>query len=233
MKKIIGFFTVLFLVSCSKNFDKTYKGKIGNKYDIIITLFADGGEVQGEYFYEAKGQALRLNGNVDNEGNIILQETLDGKRTGVINAKKVGDEINGVWKNPNNGKELDFSVKEVDINYNDVYFEKSIKAAKKQEEIEYKKLTGTFSDKHNKRRKAKIEYLGNNQLLFEIDVASANCAREPYKGVAKILNLNKSVFKKGNFELTLLFQGRNVDVNYKGSDDDLGLFCYPSGIFTR
>lgn len=69
------------------------------------------GSVEGFYFYEKQGQALRIDGNEDDNGNMILHETLDEKRTSVINAKKIGNEINGILKNPNTGKELNFSVK--------------------------------------------------------------------------------------------------------------------------
>lgn len=88
MKKLTILFVFFILTSCNKNFEKTYKGKIANKYDIILTLSSDGDRLEGFYFYKSKGQALRLEGNIDNNGNLILQETVEGKRTGVINAKK-------------------------------------------------------------------------------------------------------------------------------------------------
>lgn len=233
MKKLTIFFAFVTLISCSKNFNKTYKGQIANKYDIIVTLSSDSDKVEGFYFYKSKGQGLRLEGNIDANGNLILQESLEGKRTGVINAKKIGDEINGVWKNPNTGKELDFSVKETDINYSEIFVKTSLEADKKQNEIDYKKLTGTFTSKIDERSKVNVEYLGNNQLLFEIDVASAKCAMDAYKGVANVINLNKSVFKKGDFELTFKFLGRDLDIIPKGRDEDLGMYCYPSGQFSR
>lgn len=233
MRKLTIFFVLVTLVSCSKNFNKTYKGQIANKFDIILTLSSNSNKVEGFYFYKSKAKALRLEGNIDANGNLILQESFEGKRTGVINAKKIGDEINGVWKNPNTGKEFDFSVKEADINYNEVFVETSLEADKKQNEIDYKKLTGAFTSKIDERSKVEVEYLGNNQLLFKIDVASVKCSMDVYKGVANIINLNKSVFKKGDFELTFIFQGRSLDISSKGNDSDLGMFCYPTGKFTR
>lgn len=233
MKKLTIIIILFALLSCGNNFEKTYKGKIANKYDITLTLSSVDGRLEGFYFYQRKGQGLRIEGNIDSNGNLILQETVDGKRTGVINAKKIGDEINGVWKNPTTGKELDFSIKEANINYNEVFINANQEASKKQQEIEYKKLTGIFASKIDSRTKVKTEFLRNNQLLFEIDMASEKCAMNAYKGVANIINLNKSVFKKGDFELTFKFLGRDLNITSKGNDDNLGMYCYPTGTFTR
>lgn len=94
-------------------------------------------------------------------------------------------------------------------------------------------MTGTFISKNDKGNKVKTEYLGNNQLLFEIEIASKKCAMGAYKDVANIININKSVFKKVDFELTLFFSGKGLEIKSKGKDDDLGMYCYPEGSYVR
>lgn len=232
-KLILLLLTVFFLTSCNKGFEKTYKGQIGNKYDIMISLISDDGvKVRGFYFYENKGEALKVNGSVDGNGNIVLHETFEDKRTGVINGKMIGQEINGVWKNPNNGKELDFFVKETDINYNETFLKKSDEARAREKENAYKSLSNTYMSKFNNINFVKTEYLGDKKLFFEINVASEKCASENLKGIANIIDINKSVFKKGNYQLTFLFKGKELEVRAKGTNfDDLGLNCYPQGIY--
>lgn len=54
-----------------------------------------------------------------------------------------------------------------------------------------------------------------------------------YKGVADIIDSNKSYFKKGDYELILLFNAKKLEIIWKARDNNLGMYCYPTGTYVR
>jgi Protein of unknown function (DUF3298)/Deacetylase PdaC len=105
---------------------KYFKGSIGNSLDLQMKLFRNGDQVTGSYFYQKIGSRIDLRGNVDKDGNLLLEEfDPSGKQTGVFKGLWAVDPKDGLitlagnWSKPPSEKGSDkrtaFSVHEEPI----------------------------------------------------------------------------------------------------------------------
>ena len=105
---------------------KYFKGSIGNSLGLQMKLVRTGDQLAGSYFYEKIGTRIDLRGNVDQSGNLTLEEfDKSGKQTGVfkgiwqVNANDGLVTLAGNWSKPLNEKGSDkktaFSVHEEPI----------------------------------------------------------------------------------------------------------------------
>ncbi len=67
-----------------------FKGSIGSSLGLQMKLMRNGDQLSGSYFYQKVGTKIDLRGNVDKDGNVVLEEfDSGGKQTGVFK---------GIWK---------------------------------------------------------------------------------------------------------------------------------------
>ena len=93
---------------------KYFKGSIGNSLDLQMKLVRTGDNLSGTYFYQKIGTRIDLRGNVDQYGNMTLEEfDKEGKQTGVfkgmwqVDAKDGLITLAGNWSKPPNQKDSD------------------------------------------------------------------------------------------------------------------------------
>ncbi|HKE55951.1 MAG TPA: DUF3298 domain-containing protein [Pyrinomonadaceae bacterium] len=106
---------------------KYFKGSIGDSLDLQMKLMRNGDQLTGSYTYTKVGTKIDLKGQVDNDGNLTLEEfDPSGKQTGVFQGvwKTDGPDgpitIAGNWSKPAGDKAADkktaFSIHEEPIN---------------------------------------------------------------------------------------------------------------------
>ena len=93
---------------------KFFKGSIGSSLDLQMKLVRTGDHLSGSYFYQKIGTRIDLRGNVDQHGNLMLEEfDKGGKQTGVfkglwqVDAKDGLITLAGNWSKPPNEKGSD------------------------------------------------------------------------------------------------------------------------------
>jgi hypothetical protein len=122
-------------------FRENFVGKIGNKYDISMSLERKGADLTGGYVYERAGaynvyelqnKALKLNGMIDGDGNVTLTETSDEagnpQKTGEFKGKLDGLSANGaprlrfsgLWTGGKEGKQMPFSLLELRFDFGEL-----------------------------------------------------------------------------------------------------------------
>ncbi len=90
-----------------------YEGTIDGKYGIVMTLtFSNSGEVSGQYYYKSKKSPILLQGSINSDGVLILEEKVNEKVTGNFTGKWSGSEYSGLWISADGDKELPFKVME-------------------------------------------------------------------------------------------------------------------------
>jgi hypothetical protein len=100
-----------------------FKGSIGSTLGLQMKLVRDGDKLTGTYFYQKVGKKIDVRGNVDNGGNVVLEEfDANGKQTGVFKGVwKTGDsgliEIAGNWTKPNSSKGTAFTLQQEPIEF--------------------------------------------------------------------------------------------------------------------
>ena len=100
-------------IAKNNNFTKTYKGSLNNKFQISMTLIKTDNELNGTYSYIGKNTTLKLEGSIDNEGNISLNEFNNiGNITGNFKGQLNGTSINGIWSKPDGSNSMPFLITE-------------------------------------------------------------------------------------------------------------------------
>src|SRR6185503_14128312 len=105
---------------------KYFKGSIGSSLDLQMKLVRTGDQLAGSYFYQKIGSRIDVRGNVDQHGNLTLEEfDKGGKQTGVFKGLWQVDSSDGLvtlagnWSKPPSEKGSDkktaFSVHEEPI----------------------------------------------------------------------------------------------------------------------
>src|ERR671919_385584 len=105
-----------------------FKGSIGSSLDLQMKLVRTGDHLSGSYFYQKIGTRIDLRGNVDQSGNLTLEEfDKGGKQTGVfkgmwqVHANDGLITLAGNWSKPPNEKGSDkktsFSLHEEPIGF--------------------------------------------------------------------------------------------------------------------
>ena len=97
------------------NFERTFQGQIDAKHDIVLKINAAGGKITGTYFYKISKTEIKVEGNLDNRGNLTLTEsnqfnTITGHFTGMMTNN---NKIAGTWRNANGDIQLPFAVSEI------------------------------------------------------------------------------------------------------------------------
>lgn len=97
-----------------RQFTRTYEGTIDNKHRIRVRLTRKGERLTGSYSYSKVGKPLQVQGTLDEEGNLSLDEfDAAGKRTGTFNGKYEEDKvIRGSWSAATGDRVLPFRVEE-------------------------------------------------------------------------------------------------------------------------
>jgi len=107
---------------------KYFKGSIGSSLDLQMKLVRTGDQLAGSYFYQKIGSRIDVRGNVDQHGNLTLEEfDKGGKQTGVFKGLWQVDSSDGLvtlagnWSKPPSEKGSDkktaFSVHEEPITF--------------------------------------------------------------------------------------------------------------------
>jgi hypothetical protein len=94
---------------------RQFKGMINNKLPIVMKLNFNGSSVSGAYYYEKYKTDIRLEGSLDDKGNISLTEfdPKDGNISGSFAGKFVSaNRIEGRWIKGDGTKTLPFYVQE-------------------------------------------------------------------------------------------------------------------------
>ena len=91
-----------------------FKGSIGSSLDLQMKLVRTGDSLSGSYFYQKIGTRIDLRGNVDQQGNLTLEEfDKGGKQTGIFKGLWQVDATDGLitlagnWSKPLNEKGSD------------------------------------------------------------------------------------------------------------------------------
>lgn len=90
-----------------------YEGTIDGKYGIVMNLtFSNYGDVSGQYYYKSKKSPIELQGNINSDGVLMLEEKVNGKVTGNFAGKWSSSEYSGSWISADGNKEMPFKVVE-------------------------------------------------------------------------------------------------------------------------
>ncbi len=87
-----------------------YEGKIDNKYGIVMTLYVNERSVSGSYYYTSKKSPITLEGSINYDDKIRLEESVNGKTTGRFVGSYSPQEISGTWVSDDGSKEMPFVV---------------------------------------------------------------------------------------------------------------------------
>lgn len=100
------------------DFVKTLEGKINNKYDVVMRITANNGQISGTYYYKSVGKDLKISGNIDAQGRVNMTEYDEkGNMTGQFTGSLNGNKIDGTWKKPSGGSTMSFYLIESNTNY--------------------------------------------------------------------------------------------------------------------
>jgi len=206
------------------DFIKTYEGNINGKYEIMMKITSDNGEINGSYFYKKNGIKIDIKGNLKNNGSIVLNEfDKNGNQTGIFKGNlKNEHKIIGKWSKPNGKNNMDFKLIESNSEY---------KVLKNQtENLNYKYISGKYESPFNgggvSSGDVKIKYLGNNKFSFEILVVSNyGKAIGEIKKIGKITN-GIGHFGKRDCKLTFLFNKKKLKITQKGCIDYSGMSSF-------
>lgn len=134
---------------------KFFSGSIGNTLGLQMKLVHEGERLNGTYFYQKIGKKIDLRGNVDKDGNVMLEEfDSSAKQTGVFKGVWKKDEngsivIDGNWTKPNSDKKIQFSLREEPIEFTNGVeivprqIKENNKKLKYQIDVAYPQLTGS------------------------------------------------------------------------------------------
>jgi hypothetical protein len=92
----------------SDSFRYYYTGAIGEKYKIGMDLTCENSKLNGLYSYNSQGKTIEVAGDVDSQGNFILNENAGDGSTGTLKGN-FGDsycEIKGEWTSQDGKKKL-------------------------------------------------------------------------------------------------------------------------------
>jgi hypothetical protein len=132
-----------------------FRGSIGNSQGMQMKLMREGDKLTGSYSYQKVGKKIDLRGNVDQGGNVSLEEfDPAGKQTGIFKGVWKLDqdgavEISGDWTNPSGEKKTKFSLSQEPIEFNNGVeivsrqIKENNKKLRYEIKIDYPQLTGS------------------------------------------------------------------------------------------
>jgi len=87
----------------------TLEGEIAHHLYIVMRLRREGSNLSGSYYYVRIGRDIRLSGTIDDEGSVILEEFVNGEKTGTFRGRFVSNErMEGTWSKPGSRRSRDF-----------------------------------------------------------------------------------------------------------------------------
>jgi hypothetical protein len=87
----------------------TLRGAISHGLDIEMHLIREGSKLSGSYCYERIGKEISLQGAIGETGSLVLEEFVNGRKTGTFTGKVVsGPRIEGKWSKPGSTRSRDF-----------------------------------------------------------------------------------------------------------------------------
>ena len=246
MKKILLLLVLLVITSCKKtesenslkvgmptNFVKTFEGKISEKFDIIMKLTAENGIVNGTYYYKKVGENIQLKGELQNNGELVLNEyDSSGNQTGIFKGKITeNSKIEGNWSKPNGEKEMAFKLLESNTSYSSE--QNSIK-----DKLNFENISGTyyspFNDDENYNGETEIVVLENQKFKFEITVAKSTGCTGQIEGIGTLDKNGVGTFSNNDCEkLTFNFYEKKVKITETNCDGMHGMNCYFEGEYNR
>lgn len=112
--------TALHYQSLSSNYNKlTFKGTLADNYS--LTMEISGAvtnnaekpvELKGHYFYDNLPMKIYLQGYVQADGTVVLEELVNGKITGVFNGSVSEQEFKGTWTGSRTQNQYGFRLSE-------------------------------------------------------------------------------------------------------------------------
>ena len=170
---------------------KYFKGSIGSAGDLQMKLTREGGNLKGTYFYQKIGTKIDLQGTIDKDGGLTLEEhDAGGKQTGVFKGlwKTDGDgliTIAGNWSAPSGEKKTAFSLHEEPIEFTgDVELVgKRIKETNKklryEIDVEYPQVSSTLDKRYEKFNQEAKNLVVKKIAAFKADMAKQAAEAEP------------------------------------------------------
>ena len=246
MKYILSILILLITISCKKtesenspkvemstNFVKTFEGKISEKFDIIMKLTSENGIVNGAYYYKKVGENIQLKGELQDNGELLLNEyDNNGNQTGIFKGKiSENSKIVGNWCKPNGEKEMTFKLIESNTSYSSE--QNSIKA-----KLNFENIGGTyyspFNDDENYNGETEIIVLENQKFKFDITVAKSTGCTGQIEGIGTLDKNGVGTFSNNDCEnLTFNFYKSKVKITETNCDDMHGMNCYFEGEYIR
>jgi antitoxin component YwqK of YwqJK toxin-antitoxin module len=218
--------------SVQLDFVKTFEGQINNKYDIILKITSNGGQISGKYFYTSVGSDIQVKGKLDNQGKLTLNEyDTKGNQTGLFSGTMVNNnKIAGNWSKPNGDKEMSFLLIESNSQY---------ESSKTQ--INYEKhasISGQYYGATNSAGynfgSVKIKYLGSKKFTFEIFTARQDKCQGDLSGTATLDHNGIGKYTDNHCELlTFKFTSKKLQINETDCLMHHGAWCYFSGIYLK
>jgi hypothetical protein len=141
---------------------KFFKGSIGSTLGLQMKLAREDDKLTGSYFYQKVGTKIDVRGNVDQDGNLTLEEfDAGGKQTGVFKGVWKQDtdgaiEISGNWNKPNSDKKTAFTLHEQPIEFTTAaeIISRQLKEKNKklnyEVDAQYPQLTGVVDPNYDK-----------------------------------------------------------------------------------
>jgi hypothetical protein len=84
--------------------EHVFDGKLGAQTAITARLVRTGEGVNGAYTYASIGRSIAVAGKVEPSGDLVLSETVNGRTTGILRLRRVGDDLVGQWSDPEGKK---------------------------------------------------------------------------------------------------------------------------------
>src|ERR1041385_3025188 len=210
---------------------KYFKGSIGSSLDLQMKLTRSGDQLSGSYFYQKVGTKIDVRGNVDKDGNLMLEEfDPSGKQTGVFKGIWTVDPQDGLatlagnWSKPPSEKGSDkktaFSVHEEAIAFTgDVELtSKQIKESNKKLMYEvaaqYPQLTGGNNPNFEKFNQAARALATKKVADFKKDMAESTDEPKPEGSMGSDIDVSYAVALAQDDLISVRF---NVYSYYQGA----------------
>ncbi|HEV7797448.1 MAG TPA: DUF4163 domain-containing protein, partial [Pyrinomonadaceae bacterium] len=141
---------------------KFFKGSIGSATGLQMKLVREGEKLSGSYSYQKIGKKIDVRGNVDQGGNVTLEEfDTSGKQTGVFTGVLKQDEdgaieISGNWSKPGSDKKTAFSLHQQPIEFSSgveivsKQIREKNKKLKYEIDAQYPQLSGSMDPNYEK-----------------------------------------------------------------------------------
>ena len=139
-----------------------FRGSIGNALGMQMKLMREGDKLTGSYSYQKVGKKIDVRGNVDQGGNVTLEEfDPGGKQTGIFKGvwkldQEGAVEIAGDWTRPNGEKKTGFSLHQEPIEFTNGVeivsrqIKENNKKLRYEVNIDYPQLTGSADPNYEK-----------------------------------------------------------------------------------